>query len=174
MRLSVAAALRLALPPEATVAGEAKADIDSVCATGCTVNVAESLSDSGLGPSQVPVTTSVTVTSLSPVFAGAAYVGPRTMADGAKLPSAPPSVQDQEPMLWLVRLSEALANSVAVPPDPTVDGLGGLAVIVRACVTGCTVRAAEPLSESGLGPLQVPVTVRVTVTSPSVALAGAV
>jgi hypothetical protein len=42
-----------------------------LCATGSTVSVVASLSASGLGPSQVAVTVSVMLRSVSPVFVGA-------------------------------------------------------------------------------------------------------
>ena len=62
-----------------------------VCATGCTVSVVESLSPNGEGPLQVAETVSVTMTFGSVVFAGAVYVGLCTVAEGLKLPPAPPS-----------------------------------------------------------------------------------
>jgi hypothetical protein len=88
------------LPPEATVLGEHPAVTLKLCATGSTVSAVESLSPNGLGPSQVAFTVRVTIRSESPVFAGAVYVGFCTLADGLKLPPAPPSSQLHAATPW--------------------------------------------------------------------------
>ena len=96
-----------------------------------------------------------------------------TAAEGLKLPPAPLSSQLQEATAW-PRLSEWIALREVLPPEATVLGLGELAVTARLCATGCTVSVVASLSASGLGPSQVAVTVRVTMMSESVVLAGAV
>ena len=64
--------VKLLDPPEATVDGEAPALTESVWAEGCTVSEVEPLLLMAPGPTQVAVTVSVTVRSLSVLFAGAA------------------------------------------------------------------------------------------------------
>jgi hypothetical protein len=55
-----------------------------------------------------------------------------------------------------------------------VLGLGELAVTVKLCATGWTVRVVASLSLRGEGPSQVPLTVSVTTRSLSDVFAGAV
>ena len=69
--LSVAEPLRELLPLEATVAGLAPALTERVWAEGCTVSVVLPLLLMAPGPTQVAVTVSVTLRSLSVLFAGA-------------------------------------------------------------------------------------------------------
>jgi hypothetical protein len=88
-----------------------------------------------------------------------------------KLPPALPSLQVQV-KVWPGRESVAPPVRVVVLPEPTVLGLAE-AVTVRVCVTGCTTSVAVAVLVSGLGPLQVALSVNVTVRSPSVVLAAA-
>ncbi len=92
---SVALALSVVLPAEATTVGLAEAVTVSVCGedAGATVTVVEALAEiHGATHAQVAVTVSVTVRLVVLVFAGAVYVGFRDVVE-EKAPPAPPSDQ---------------------------------------------------------------------------------
>ena len=70
-RLSVALALRDAVPPEATSVGEVEALTDSAWPSDCTVKVVEAVPVIGVAPLQVAVTARATV-RFAPVVLAAA------------------------------------------------------------------------------------------------------
>jgi hypothetical protein len=56
-----------------------------------------------------------------------------------------------------------VADSAETAPDAIVAGSGAPAVTESVCFTGCTVTEVDPIPLVGMGPLQVTVTVSVTI-----------
>ena len=94
------------------------------------------------------------------------------MAEGEKLPPAPPSDQDQL-ATSCPSVSIAVALREVEPPEATIDGDAD-AVTENSCAAAFTVRAIEALPPIGVGPAQVAVTVSVTARSAPVSFSAAV